>query len=206
MVLEALSTLSHLASFTMLLVGIFKLDKKDLLGKLILAYIVYHNLTDIAFHYTSSRGINNWFLQDIVTIPEWLINGAILTYIWNRQKSGYIIILSYLVVLSVCMFFKEPGTYWTSHLTSIVTTFACLFVWLSFIQRANPERILKLKRFWILLSITLLQSISSFTLLLYEIVEMDQHDFLPSIIITTFVITVLLTYLACIKACLCKET
>jgi hypothetical protein len=203
--LDILNYVLHVTSVLLLILGIYGYKKDQPFTWLILAYCIYHVITDTLFGITAHYGIHNWFLKDYFLFPEWIITSGILYYILNKKKSTLALFIAGGIVLAICQIVREPNTYWPAHLSSILMTIASAFVWIYFIRTIGLSHITKLRRFWMLISITLLQSISSFVLLLYELVPMSKYDFLPSIIIATFHITVALSYAACIKACLCKQ-
>lgn len=189
----------------MLIASIYNFKKSQIFSSLILAFCVLHALTDILFGVTAHYGIKNWFLNDIFLFPEWIINSSILIYIFNKKKLALTAFLLCTVALIICQVVKLPGEYWPKHVSSMIITLSSIFVWVHFIKTIGLTSILHLKRFWMLLAVTVLQSISSFILLLYELIPMDKFEFLPSIIIPMFFIVVSLSYSACLKASLCKQ-
>lgn len=192
-------------SIIMVFAAFFQLRKGETISLLLVMYSLYHFGTEIAFGITSFHGMNNWFLEQYVTKLEWTIHGLIFLFILNYKRIGWVVFFGYLVTLAICQAMTDDGSYWYVHLTSTVTLICSAFVWIYFLNNVSPVLLLKLKRFWLLLSITILQATSSFTILLYELIPIDQFDFLPSILIITFHISIILMYSFSLKACLCKE-
>lgn len=188
----------------MLIAGIYNFKKSQTFTWLILWFCGYHALTDILFAVTSHYG-NNWFLIDLFLFPEWTIIWLIMIYTLNKKKTAILVFVSCTIILIISQIIKQPGDFWPKHMASMITTLSSAFVWVYFIKTVRTTKITQLKRFWMLLSITLYKSISSFILVLYELVPMEKYDFLPSIIISVYKIGVACSYFACIKASLCKQ-